>query len=120
MIQSSMEAFKVLRIMDTRWIPEFVASLHFFHLRKSLKNSSMQKVRTPSIDSMIHIQFKLGSPVECMIESNNASAKTLILRVRPQKSVSYVTRGALQFSNLQCGMLVDLVVKRIVEVRRLE
>ena len=53
-----------------------------------------------------------------MIESNNASAKTLMLRVRPQKSVSYVTRGALQFSNLQCGMLVDGVIKRIVEVKK--
>ena len=39
-----------------------------------------------------------------------------MLRIKPQKSKSIVTRGALKFANLQCGMLVDGMIKRSVEV----
>lgn len=63
------------------------------------------------------VEYAIGCPIECIVETNNLSSKTLMLRVKPTKSSQVITQGALSFANIQCGMLFNCVVQRVVEVR---
>jgi hypothetical protein len=62
--------------------------------------------------------LQVGQPVECVCQSVNDGAQSATLRGHPKAVYEALTRpGNLAFNSLVPGMLMNVVVDKIVEVR---
>jgi hypothetical protein len=62
--------------------------------------------------------LQVGQPVECVCQSVNDGAQSATLRGHPKAVYEALTRpGNLAFTSLIPGMLMNVVVDKVVEVR---